>query len=1062
LAEIRDALGLVFESGCLAEAPKLYIQLCRFVTGRLDLALLQHQNDPEIETILDIVGYLLPSSSLFEHNPTLSHTAWSMIASLPYSTRYGLYREWRGEGSGPYSTRSSRRPLWLADGEAKALKSARYVLKRLSHDTIRDQCRALAKICHSHPLVVFTTILGQIESYDNLVAVMVDALRFVTPLSLDVLSWCILSRLGDDQQQQQGGIVNRSRLKEDGVNLSQWLQSLEAFVGSFYKRYPHVDCTGLLSYLQHRLKDGHVMEIGLLRTLLKTSAGWAFCDYSPAASLSASQLEGLSGSALLRRETMSFGVVEAVNPRASEKLRQILQNRSVGVVLLILLAQVRQHIIFGGSNHDGGSNAKPVIKLVAHLVDNCQVLICILLDFLTDPAETRSNKGLESDVEGMRYGLSPRMQALKVYASSLPSLRKLSEAYKVDYASSWMMCRPLIRAAMWKQLEADAATENGRDTDGDQPMEEATSASFLSVDWMDAFKSTKQSHELYKQMLPDSTWSHFTTDLFETFFTYALFDVVCPEDTYATEIARLEKQAERLSQQRPASSAPSSIQSGTSTPKSDEEELHRIKKVTARLASDQKKQRSHVTAVRKRIASNKTDYFVSNRVSEEAASDFFAHCLYKRCMQGPDEALYCAAFVSMLHELETPGFGTLHLFDRLIVALSRSLFGLTEGEAANASILLHEVWRTVSRWRYDEVAYDSEIAGKPGCFMVAADETQANPVAHKDYCLLYNKWHAAIGATAIGCLQSSQYIHIRNCLIVLTRLVESYPTRPGLAKKLLETLEPLQDESNTFADIRASAQAYSKQLLRARDDGVWKEESAAAVKARKELEESAAAARHEQAKQLMAEISREAEQISEKIGPSETRGRGGERRRMDSGGPRGPGRSNAGSSPTPPTSSATSLPLPLSRETPREDQRSHEQQHRPSDSSAAGASGSYSSIIAGSGVGGYTVATSTKPRDEGSSRNSLEGRWQERDRGGVDRDPRDRGSGENRDRNDRESRDRGSGGIRKRSRPSSPVEDGETAHEDQRAVKRSRPDDSNTDDGSGSRRRKGSVRSRRS
>jgi len=45
------------------------------------------------------------------------------------------------------------------------------------------------------------------------------------------------------------------------------------------------------------------------------------------------------------------------------------------------------------------------------------------------------------------------------------------------------------------------------------------------------------------------------------------------------------------------------------------------------------------------------------------------------------------------------------------------LFCVTEGEAANISVLLCETWQTLSRWRYDEKSYEKEVAQKPGCFM---------------------------------------------------------------------------------------------------------------------------------------------------------------------------------------------------------------------------------------------------------------------------------------------------------------------------------------------------------
>jgi hypothetical protein len=56
--------------------------------------------------------------------------------------------------------------------------------------------------------VVYATILDHIESYHNMVEVIVVAQRFVNPLGLDVLGYCILGRLSGST-----GGVNRNRLK---------------------------------------------------------------------------------------------------------------------------------------------------------------------------------------------------------------------------------------------------------------------------------------------------------------------------------------------------------------------------------------------------------------------------------------------------------------------------------------------------------------------------------------------------------------------------------------------------------------------------------------------------------------------------------------------------------------------------------------------------------------------------------------------------------------------------------------------------------------------------------
>lgn len=833
---IAGPLMATKESGCIRFCPILYTQLCRFLASKLAEYDSDKENISE-PVVIFIEDFLLPSLSFFPANPTVAHEVWAVLQHLPYQTRYRLYDAWRGKGLERAGLFDTNKPIWLVETEFRAGKDVRYALKRLSKDTIRDMSRAIAKVCHSHPLIVFTTILNQIESYDNLVQVMVDALRFVTPLGLDVLSSCILYRLSDSKAADG---ANRSRLKEDGLNVSQWLQSMESFIGYFYKQFPLVDSQGILCYLMNRLKDGHVMELGVLRSLLKTSAGWAFADYAPAASLSYNQLMGRSGSHALKRETMSFGIVEDVNQRASQEVRRVLQTDNMGVCLLILLAQVRNHIVFGKTSKTS-DRPKPV-KLVAYLLDSCQVTMAMLLDFLS------YNESDDASVT------SP----IQMYAKALPTLKDLYNVYGLDGATSWMFCRPLIQ-------EVSTILESGND--------EAALGPLL------AFRPTHESRVDYESMLPPSSRDYITIDLFQSFFSLSLYDIHCPDDVYEAEILRLEKEAERLAQLK--AHVPVSVQPGNPPLRTEKADKERVKETLAHLASDLAKQKQHVATTRQDFVAKMQDLFQGNSSSPDAASTFLLTCIYPRCMQGPDDAMYCAHFIFLLHNENTPGFGTLHLLNFIITALSRTLFGLTEGEAANMSILLLEIWKVVSRWRYDEEAFKEQLAEKNGSFMAGADGAHA--VTFKEYEDLYNKWHASLGSVIIGALNSSEYIHTRNCLILLTRTVNEFPTRPVLGYKLIKTLEPLSDEANnSFADIRASAAAYSQQLIRARDDGVWKEETAAAVEARQRKIEAAAAARQKQAQIQMEEIKRDSEKIGKELGPERDwrrgDGRGGDMR----------------------------------------------------------------------------------------------------------------------------------------------------------------------------------------
>ena len=55
----------------------------------------------------------------------------------------------------------------------------------------------------------------QIEAYNNMIDPILEALRYLTPLAFDVLTFVIVDRLASS---------GRDKLKPDGINISDWLQ----------------------------------------------------------------------------------------------------------------------------------------------------------------------------------------------------------------------------------------------------------------------------------------------------------------------------------------------------------------------------------------------------------------------------------------------------------------------------------------------------------------------------------------------------------------------------------------------------------------------------------------------------------------------------------------------------------------------------------------------------------------------------------------------------------------------------------------------------------------------
>ena len=73
-------------------------------------------------------------------------------------------------------------------------------------------------------------------SYKDQQEPLVEALRYVSPLAHDALTYACLRNLG---------AYARTKLKDDGVNVSDWFDALSAFVGALCKRCVGMEITAI-------------------------------------------------------------------------------------------------------------------------------------------------------------------------------------------------------------------------------------------------------------------------------------------------------------------------------------------------------------------------------------------------------------------------------------------------------------------------------------------------------------------------------------------------------------------------------------------------------------------------------------------------------------------------------------------------------------------------------------------------------------------------------------------------------------------------------------------------
>jgi THO complex subunit 2 len=153
--------------------------------------------------------YFLPALPLIRGNAVCTVEIWNVIRQFETTVRWKLYGEWKTR---TYTTHPELRVRAVqVDRESKG------VLRRLSHNTIDTLSGTVAKIAHSNPCIFFANAVNQIMAYDNLASVVIQALRYATNMGFDVLVYIILDALANP---------HKERVKDDGVNTSDWLQSL--------------------------------------------------------------------------------------------------------------------------------------------------------------------------------------------------------------------------------------------------------------------------------------------------------------------------------------------------------------------------------------------------------------------------------------------------------------------------------------------------------------------------------------------------------------------------------------------------------------------------------------------------------------------------------------------------------------------------------------------------------------------------------------------------------------------------------------------------------------------
>ncbi|KAG8043213.1 hypothetical protein GUJ93_ZPchr0115g2739 [Zizania palustris] len=221
---------------------------------------------------------------LIPANPAVDMEIWGVLSLLPYEARYRMYGEWEKD--------TEQNPIVLAARQTAKLDTRR-LLKRLAKENLKQLGR-------------------MVEAYRDMITPVVDAFKYLTQLEFDIVQYIVIERLA------QGG---REKLKDDGLNLSDWLQCLASFWGHLCKKHHSVELKSLFQYIVNQLKKGSGIELVVLEELIQQMANVQYTE-----NMTEEQVDAMAGSETLRLQASLFGSTRnyKVLNKTTNKLRDSL------------------------------------------------------------------------------------------------------------------------------------------------------------------------------------------------------------------------------------------------------------------------------------------------------------------------------------------------------------------------------------------------------------------------------------------------------------------------------------------------------------------------------------------------------------------------------------------------------------------------------------------------------------------------------------------------------------------------------------------------------------------
>ncbi|CAN6621826.1 THO complex subunit 2 [Trichomonascus vanleenenianus] len=700
--------------------------------------------------------YILPAVSMIDSNPAAMYEIYCLVRLFSFETRYALYGEWNAV--------LAKASPHLKMATAKAAKDTKNILKRLSKTNVQEMMRKLAKVSFSNPIPTFTALISQVESYDNLSELIVDAARYFTDLGWDVLPFVIMTQLTS----------GRGTYQLDGLSDRKWIQSLASFTAKLCKRYAKMDPRPILMFLLRQLHSQKTSEVIVLRELINQMVG-----ISQLSNVTSAQVEGLGGGPEL--QSTVFKVIDDQRlscVESASRLVSSLCDLKILTEMFIILAQIQKTYIY---NID---DALAHQKFLSYRYDDLTHLLLQyteMVNFVMKSDEIKNNMLPVADL-CLNYGVSTEW----AFGLWRATLSEDIRAHDTDYA----------KEQPWHPILADTIERI-------RPILPDSEWEYLKP----GFYVTFWQLSLYDISYPEARYKQQEEKLREHYNNLT-------ETIRSLERERGRESAEKLREKK-AEKEGLLPQLNKLVAESKRHALH-YNKTRARLELEKDHWFSYNV--------EKLTGAEGINIRRQQTRHLLAHCILPRALHSPIDAIYCANFVRVLHSFGTVNFSTLSFFDKLFAdgILYGTLLTCTPYEAENLGLFFSELLGDLNQWRSDPELYEKEGLGRredsesgkitflPGLqLQFSLDEVEESSLLSYDQLRrALEKWHRHTCSAVVDCLRSEDYMHRRNTMTLLKNMIGVFPAIVTHGWRITDAIEAIA-ESDPREDLKLSALALS-------------------------------------------------------------------------------------------------------------------------------------------------------------------------------------------------------------------------------------------------------------